>query len=104
MTAPTYVSQNNSLEMVRMSTGEFTTADTTTATITLGFKPRFINIVDETTQENYAWIETMAATDILQRVDAGTAAMDTTQVITASDRSFTFVPKASKTYSWVAMG
>lgn len=104
MTAPTYVSQNNSLEPVRMATGEFTTADTTTATLTLGFKPRFINVIDQTTQESYMWLETMAAVDILQRIDAGDAAMDTTQVITASDRSFTFVPKASKTYSWVAMG
>ena len=104
MAAPTYVSQTNGVEALRMSTGQFTTADTTTAEITLGFKPRFIRIVDETTQEDYTWIDVMAAADILQRVDAGTAAMDTTQVITASDRSFTFVPKASKTYDWVAFG
>lgn len=104
MTAPTYVSQTNGEGFTRMATGEFTTADTTTAEITLGFKPRRIDIIDESTQETYVWISTMGATDILQRIDNGTAAMDTTQVITAGDRGFTFVPKASKTYSWCAIG
>jgi hypothetical protein len=104
MAAPTYVSQNNGEGFVRLATGEFTTDATDTATITLGFKARFVRVVDETTQEDYTWISTMGATDILQRVDAGTAAMDTTQILTAGDRSFTFVPKANKTYSWAAFG
>ena len=104
MTAPTYVAQTNAIEITKMATGQFTTADTTTAEITLGFEPRHIVIIDETTQEEYVWIDQMAATDIHQRVDNGTAAMDTTQIITASDTGFTFVPKASKTYDWVAYG
>ena len=104
MAAPVYVSQNNGSEALRMTTGQFTTDATDTATITLGFQPRFVEIIDETTQETYIWVDVMAAVDILQRVDAGTAAMDTTQVLTASGRSFTFVPKANKTYDWVAIG
>lgn len=104
MAAPTYVSQNNGEGFMRLATGEFTTDATTTAELTTGFKPRFIKIIDETTQEEYSWISTMGVTDIHQRVDNGTSAMDTTQIITAGDRGFTFVPKASKTYSWAAFG
>ena len=104
MPAPTYVTQTNAAEMTRMASGQFTTADTTTASLTIGFTARYIQIVDETTQETYTWIDVMGATDVLQRVDAGTAAMDTTQVITVGNNGFTFVPKASKTYDWVAMG
>ena len=104
MAAPTYVSQSNDEGILRMSTGQFTTDATTTATITLGFKPRFISVIDESTQVSYLWQTEMAAVDILKRVDNGDATMDTTQVITASDRSFTFVPEANKTYDWVAFG
>lgn len=104
MAAPVYVTQTNGIEVTKMATGQFTTDATTTASITLGFTPRHIQIIDETTQETYIWIEQMGATDILQRVDAGTAAMDTTQIITASETGFTFVPKANKTYDWVAFG
>lgn len=104
MPAPTYVTQSNATELTRLATGQFTTADTTTASITLGFQPRYIKIIDETTQEEYVWIEAMGTTDIHQRIDNGTSAMDTTQIITASETGFTFVPKASKTYDWAAFG
>ena len=104
MAAPTYVSQSNDEGILRMTTGQFTTDATDTATITLGFKPRFISVVDETTQATYIWQTEMAAVDILKRVDNGDATMDTTQLITASARSFTFVPEANKTYDWVAFG
>jgi hypothetical protein len=102
--AITYVTQNNATESLRMTSGEFTTTDTSTASLTIGYKPRFIRIVDESTQEDYTWIDVMGTGNILQRVDAGTAAMDTTQLVTASSTGFTFVPKASKTYTWVALG
>lgn len=103
--AITYVAQTNPSQAMQIATGQFTSDGSAgTASITLGFSPRFIRIVDETTQEDYTWIDVMGAVDVLQRVDAGTAAMDTTQLVTASGRTVTFVTKASKTYDWVAIG
>jgi hypothetical protein len=104
MAAPTYVAQSNATELTRMTTGQFTTDATTAASITLGYTPRYIQIVDETTQAFYVWNENNAAVDILKVADAGTLTLDTTQVITSSDNGFTFVPEANKTYDWVAFG
>ena len=103
--AVTYVAQSNASEITRMTTGQFTTTDASTATITLGYTPRLVILLEETAPGHYIWAENMTASKIIKTVAAGTVTLDTTQLVTATDNGFTFVPiNASDTYTWVAYG
>ena len=58
-------------------------------TITTGFKPRYVRVVNETSGDEEAWFEGMADAEAFKRVQAGTGAMITSNGITPTANGFT---------------
>lgn len=57
------------------------TGDGTTTTIKLGFKPRYVEILNATDVTLWMWMSTMAATNTVKQVTAGTTTLDTGSAI-----------------------
>ena len=75
----------------------------------LGFKPRYIRVINTTTGDEECWIEGMTAAHAFKRVAAGTAAATTSLGLTVGDRGFTFgldldMNATSEQVYWVALG
>lgn len=88
------------------ASGSFT-SDNTATTVTLGFKPRWIKVVNSTDVIVWEKIEGMAAANSIKTVTAGTTTVDTGSAITIGDNSFVLSQTAvgnSKAISWVAIG
>lgn len=88
------------------ASGSFT-SDNTPTTVTLGFKPRWIKVVNSTDVIVWEKIEGMAAANSVKTVTAGTTTVDTGSAITIADNGFVLSQTAvgnSKAISWVAIG
>lgn len=99
--------QTNSNGVVNVAFGKLVT-DATTATaqtITLGFTPKYVKLVNLTDRITDEWFEGMASASSLHAVATGVLTLETTNGIAVSGPSFTLTAVtlvASKTYAWVA--
>lgn len=104
------ITQKDALNTVRMATGRILDTGTVAAmTITLGFTPRYIRVVNNTSNDEEVWIEGMAAASANKRVAAGTQTLITSNGITVSGNTFiigldTDILVTSEQLSWVALG
>jgi hypothetical protein len=99
------------LNVVRMATGTYLDTGTVAAYTyeDLGFKPRYIRVINTTSGDESCWIEGMTAAHSYKRVAAGTGAATTSLGLTVGDRGFTFgldtdMNVTSEQVYWVALG
>src|ERR1051325_4365646 len=86
--------------------------DTGTAaaiTITCGFKPRYVRVMNQTSGDMYEWFEGMTAAHSIKQVAAGTRAATTSLGITVSDSGFVIgldldINVTSEQLRWMAIG
>lgn len=91
--------------IAHFSSGSFT-SDNTATTVTLGFTPRWVKVVNSTDVIVWEKIEGMAAANSVKTVTAGTTTVDTGSAITLSENGFTLSAAAvgdAKAIAWVAM-
>ena len=77
--------------------------------ITLGFKPRYVKVVNVTSGDQMEWFEGMTAATGLKTVAAGTRTLAGSNGITVADDGFTVgldtdICYTSEQISWVAIG
>ena len=93
--------------VVSFASGSFT-SDNTATTVTIGFKPRWVKVVNTTDVIVWEKIEGMAAANSVKTVTAGTTTIDTGAAITINtDGTITLSATAvgnAKAISWVALG
>jgi hypothetical protein len=92
--------------IANFASGSFT-SDNTATVVTLGFKPRWIKVVNSTDVIVWEKVEGMAAANSIKTVTAGTTTVDTGSAVLIADYSFTISATAagnSKAISWVAIG
>ena len=78
-------------------------------TITTGFKPRYVKIINNTSGDQIEWFEGMTDAYGFKRVAAGTAAQTTSLGITPLAYGFTMgldldINVTSEQLSWIAIG
>ena len=81
---------NNSDGVVRFATGSY--LETTSAvafTLDIGFKPRYVRVLNETDGDKIEWNETMADAEGLKTSDTGASALITSNGITPTTHGFT---------------
>jgi len=66
-----------------------TTGDATVLTVTLGFRPQHVTIIDQTGPIRWEKIDGMLATQSLKTLAAGTTSLDTTSAIVITANGFT---------------
>ena len=107
------VTQSQSMQPASLSNvavGSYLTSSTAAAiVITTGFKPRFVEVCNETSGDSYKWYEGMADAEAIKRVAAGTTSIITTLGITVSSSGFTIgldedVNVINEQLSWIAQG
>ena len=95
---------------MQIAVGRYLTSDTAAAiTITTGFKPLYVRVVNNTGSDKYEWFHGMAAASAHKTVAAGTSSAITTLGITQGDRGFTIgldtdVNVINEQLSWLAIG
>ena len=96
---------------VNMAVGRYITTGTAAAfTITTGFKPRYVLVVNlAATGDRHEWFEGMAAASARKQVTAGDMTLITTLGITVSANGFTVgldtdLNVTSEQLSWLAIG
>jgi len=96
--------------LTQVATGRYLDTGTVAAyTFECGFKPRYVKCINNTTGDEYEWIEGMADASAHKRVAAGTGgATITTLGITVSANGFTMgldldVNVTSEQVSWLAL-
>lgn len=104
-------SQNGSV--TNIATGSFT-GDGTVTTVSLGFKPRRVELINVTDRISQIWQEGMAATTTLNTDAAGARTANTSSLIVPrspdagdSYRGFSIAAAAAvsaKVYVWIAFG
>lgn len=102
----TVAATSQDMGVSNFASGSFT-SDNTATVVTLGFKPRWIKIVNTTDVIVWEKIEGMAAANSVKTVTAGTTTIDTGSAILIGDNAFTISQTAagnSKAISWVAIG
>jgi hypothetical protein len=91
--------------ITHLATGSIT-SDGTAITVTLGFKPRWVKVVNSTDAIIWEKIEGMAAANSVKTVTAGTTTIDTgSAILINTDGTITISSTAagtSKAISWVA--
>ena len=97
---------SNSSGIVNFASGSFT-SDNTDTTVTLGFVPRWVKVVNSTDTIVWEKIEGMAAVDSIKTVTAGTTTIDTGSAIIINDDGTVTLEAATvgdaKAISWVAL-
>ena len=101
--------QSNSMGIANVATGQIVTnADAAAAaTITLGFAPRYIKVVNHTDRIVDEWFEGMSSANSLHSAANGDATLETTNGIAVSGNQFTLTATtmaASKSLYWMAIG
>ena len=99
------------LNVARIATGTYLDTGTVAAYTfsDLGFKPRYIRVINTTSGDEECWIEGMTAAHAYKRIAAGTGAETTSLGLTVTDRGFTFgldldMNVTSEQVYWVAIG
>jgi len=103
--------QVNPLNLVRMASGRYHDTAAAEFTITCGFKPRYVKVVnvDATGLSSMEWFEGMANDSCVETITNGTITVDTTEGITVSASGFTVavnteVVIADEQLTWIALG
>ena len=100
----------NSASVMQIAIGRYISSDTAAAfTITLGFKPLWVKVMNVTSGDHYEWYHGMAAASATKRVTAGDATIITTLGITQAENGFTVgldtdVNVINEQLSWMAIG
>jgi len=95
--------------VINVAVGSYITSSTAEAfVITTGFKPRFVEVHNETSGDSFKWYEGMTNAEALKRVAAGTSSIITSNGITVSDTGFTVgldtdVNVINEQLSWICM-
>lgn len=93
--------------LANFASGSFT-SDNTATVVTLGFKARWVKVVNTTDVIVWEKIEGMAAANSVKTVTAGTTTIDTgSAILINTDGTITLSSTAvgnSKAISWVALG
>lgn len=106
--AVTSTQSNNPARAMQMATGSYIDTGTAAAfTLTIGFTPRYVRVVNETDGDKIEWFEGMADAEGLKTTDTGVAAIQTTLGITPTDKGFTVgldtdINVTSEQLSWIA--
>lgn len=99
-------SQSNGVERIQMANGSYLddAGSPEDATITLGFNPRVIQVVNETDRITNEWYEGQADGYAVRTVAAGTRTLATSggPTVGSDNRSFTFPVLQNKQYRWAA--
>ena len=76
--------------VLRIATGRYLDTGTVAAyEFETGFKPRYVRVINNTSGDEYCWIEGMTDAYAVKRVAAGTSAQTTSLGITVGERGFT---------------
>lgn len=100
----------NSASVMQTTVGSYITSSTAAAfTITLGYKPLWVRVINETSGDMYEWYNGMADAEAVKTVAAGTRSLITSLGITQSATGFTVgldtdVNVINEQLSWVAIG
>ena len=100
----------NSASVVQVAVGSYITSSTAAAfDITIGFKPLWVRVVNETSGDMYEWYHGMAAAEAVKTLAAGTRSIITTLGITQNSDGFTVgldtdVNVINEQLSWMAVG
>jgi hypothetical protein len=86
--------------------------ETTTAvavTITLGFRPRYVRVLNNTSSDLEEWVDGMPSPSARKQLAAGTGSNITTNGITVTDTGFTIgldtdINVVNEQMSWAAFG
>ena|SRR3990167_9236684 len=96
--------------VANVAVGRYISSSTAAAfTITTGFKPRYVHILNQTSGDEEYWLEGMTAAHAIKRVAAGTAAAITSLGITVAADGFTVgldtdINVINEQLSWMAIG
>ena len=108
--AITTTQSKNPASVFNMAVGRHINSSAEAAfTITLGFKPRYVKIVNRADDIQGEWFEGMADDSMFKRIQDGTGDEITSTAITVSANGFTLAADSSvngnnKQLSWVAYG
>lgn len=103
------ITQKNTRTVHNMATGRILDTGTVAAyTITCGFKPRYVRVLNNTSGDQEEWMEGMADASAMKKVAAGTTSLITSNGITVSERGFTIgldtdINVTSEQITWMAM-
>lgn len=97
--------------IVNMACGSFT-GDGTITTVTCGFKPRRVHLINATDRIQQIWQEGMPANNTINTDAAGASTLNTAGLVTPSTASDTFqgfriaaaAAVSTKVYVWTAWG
>lgn len=98
---------SNSSGIVNFATGSIDPTDNTVITVTTGFRPRHVRVVNEDLVTVWEKFEGMLATTTIKTVTAGTTTIDTTSGIVFTDSGFTILAAAGgdgDNVHWAAWG
>lgn len=104
------VTQKNPHNVHQFATGRILDTGTVAAfPITLGFKPRHVVVINNTSSDREEWVEGMASPSAIKQVAAGTGSAITTNGITVTDNGFTIgldtdINVTSEQLTWYAEG
>lgn len=90
--------------IVRRASGSFT-SDNTATTVTIGYTPRHVRVVNTSDATIYEWFDSMPANSTIKTVTAGTTTIDTTGAIVPTTNGFTLTAAAvgtAKNIAWHA--
>lgn len=93
-----------------VATGSYLTSDAAAAiTVTCGFKPRYVLVVNQTSGDRYEWFYGMTAAHAVKRVAAGTWSAITSLGVTVAEHGFTIgldtdVNVINEQIRWLAIG
>lgn len=103
----TVAATSQAMSIADFASGSFT-SDNTATIVTLGFKPRWVKVVNSTDVIVWEKIEGMAAANSVKTVTAGTTTVDTgSAILINTDGTITLSATAvgsAKAISWVAIG
>lgn len=98
---------SQAMGLPNFASGSFT-SDNTATVVNLGFKPRWVKVVNTTDVIVWEKIEGMAAANSVKTVTAGTTTIDTgSAILINTDGTITLSATAvgsAKAISWVAIG
>ena len=99
-------SQTNAVENGKRATGSHLddAASPAAISVTVGFTPRYVLCLNQTTRVQFEWFEGMTAAHALKTVAAGTRTAETSGGITVSGGTITMpAPAQNDQIRWVAV-